>query len=270
MGLDLSYEVTGEGPPLIVLHGLFGSARNWRAIAKQLADSYRVWTLDLRNHGDSPWADNMSYQAMAGDVQSFMERHDIGSACVMGHSMGGKAAMTLGLTRPELVASLIVVDIAPVERPPDLRSYVKAMQAIDLSSVERRAEVGDLLAPAVEDRAVRAFLLQNLVAEGGKLRWRLNLEAIDREMEEIGGFPEALLERRYEGPTHFITGAQSGYVKPEHRDRILRLFPEVTLSVIAGAGHWVHAERPESFLRAVRRFLLEQNSTGRTDRSNHH
>lgn len=265
MTIELSCEVTGEGSPLVVLHGLFGSARNWRAIAKGLSDGYRVWCLDLRNHGDSPWADEMSYEAMTGDVRAFMARQGIEGSAVMGHSMGGKVAMTLALENPELVGSLIVVDIAPVRRPPELRSYVRAMAAIDLAAVSRRAEVGELLAPEIEDRSVRAFLLQNLVIRDGALRWRLNLEAIDREMEEIGGFPDDLLGRRYDGPTHFITGALSAYVKPEHRDLILRLFPKVTLSVIAGAGHWVHAERPESFLRAARRFLDAEQGTNKRD-----
>jgi pimeloyl-ACP methyl ester carboxylesterase len=255
MALDLSYEVTGEGPPLVVLHGLFGAARNWRMIARGLADGYRVWCLDLRNHGESPWDDDMSYEAMAGDVRAFMVRHGIEGAAVMGHSMGGKAAMTLALSHPELVGALIVVDIAPVSRPPDLRSYVRAMADIDLSAVSRRAEVGELLAPAVEDRSVRAFLLQNLVMTDGVLQWRLNLDVIGRLMEAIGGFPETLLERQYAGPTHFISGALSVYLGPEHRDLILSLFPATTMSVIAGAGHWLHAEKPDSFLRALRRFL---------------
>ena len=255
MALDLSHEVAGDGPPLIILHGLFGSAGNWRAIVKGLADSHRIWTLDLRNHGESPWDDDMSYEAMAGDIRAFMARQGLEGAAVMGHSMGGKVAMTLALTEPDLVSRLIVVDIAPVQRPPDLRSYVRAMAKIDLSAVRRRAEVGELLAGTVEDRSVRAFLLQNLVMAGGAPRWRLNLDAIDSQMEAIGGFPEQLLDRQYAGPTHFITGALSAYVKPEHRDIVLRLFPAVTMSVIAGAGHWVHAEKPESFMRAVRRFL---------------
>jgi pimeloyl-ACP methyl ester carboxylesterase len=238
-----------------VLHGLFGAGRNWRAIARGLADTRRVWTLDLRNHGNSPWDDDMSYEAMAGDVHAFMVRHGLEGAAVMGHSMGGKAAMVLALAYPELVGALIVVDIAPVTRPPDLRPYVKAMADIDLSAVTRRAEVGELLAPAVRDRPVRAFLLQNLTMKDGVLQWQLNLAAIDRQMEAIGGFPQALLDQRYDGPTHFIAGALSPYVGPEHRDPILRLFPATTMSVIAGAGHWVHAEKPDSFQRAVRRFL---------------
>lgn len=238
-----------------MLHGLFGAAGNWRSIAKGLADTYRVWTLDLRNHGDSPWDDDNSYEAMAGDVRAFMARHGLEGAAVMGHSMGGKAAMALALTWPEATGALIVVDIAPVTRPPDLRPYVKAMADIDLSAVTRRAAVGELLSPVVEDRPVRAFLLQNLAMKDGILQWRLNLDAIDRQMEAIGGFPEALLDRRYDGPTHFIAGALSPYLGPEHRDLIMRLFPATTMSVIAGAGHWVHAEKPDSFIRAIRRFL---------------
>ena len=258
MTLDLSYEVAGSGPPLVILHGLFGSARNWRSIAKGLSSDYRVWCLDLRNHGGSPWDDDMSYEAMASDVRTFMMRQGLAGAAVMGHSMGGKAAMTLALSTPELVGSLIVVDIAPVKRPPDLRSHVRAMAAIDLAAFSRRSQVGDFLAPAVEDRSVRAFLLQNLEAADGRLRWRLNLDAIERQIDAIGGFPEDLLARRYEAPAHFIAGALSAYIKPEHRELVLRLFPAATMSVIAGAGHWVHAEKPDSFLRAARRFLDRQ------------
>ena len=255
MALELAYDVTGDGPPLIILHGLFGSARNWRGIASGLAGSRRVFSLDLRNHGDSPWAEDMTYEAMADDVRAFIEAEGIAGAAVLGHSMGGKAAMTLALADPEAVGALIVVDVAPVTRPPELRAYARAMAAVDLSLVSRRADADRLLAETIEDRRIRGFLVQNLVMRDGTAAWRLNLDAIDRQMEAIGGFPEHLLARRYDGPTHFIAGAQSGYVKPDHRDLILRLFPATTLSVIAGAGHWVHAEKPESFLRAVERFL---------------
>ncbi len=255
MPLDLAYDVAGNGPPLVILHGLFGSARNWRAIATRLAGRYRVFSLDLRNHGDSPWHPDMSYEAMAGDVRAFLEAQDIVGAAVLGHSMGGKAAMTLALMHPEQINALIVVDVAPVTRPPELRAYARAMAAIDLAQVTRRADADRLLATSIDDRRVRAFLVQNLSVRHGTPAWQLNLDAIDRQMETIGGFPQHLLERRFAGPTHFITGAESDYVRPEHRDRILRLFPATTLSVIGGAGHWVHAEKPESFLRAVERFL---------------
>lgn len=255
MALDLAYDVTGDGPPLVILHGLFGSARNWRGIAGGLGKRYRVFSLDLRNHGDSPWDADMSYEAMAGDVRAFIGSQDIAGAAVMGHSMGGKAAMALALESPELVGALIVVDVAPVTRPPELRAFTRAMAAVDLSQVARRADAERLLQAAIDDRRVRGFLVQNLVVRDGRAAWRLNLDVIDRGMEGIGGFPDRLLRRRYDGPTHFITGALSGYVRPEHREVILRLFPATTLSVIAGAGHWVHADRPDSFLRAVTRFL---------------
>jgi pimeloyl-ACP methyl ester carboxylesterase len=255
MAIDLAFEVTGEGPPLVILHGLFGSARNWRRVARGLRDHYRVYSLDLRNHGESPWDSTMSYEAMADDVRAFIEAEGIAGAAVLGHSMGGKAAMALALARPELVGALIVVDVAPVTRPPELRAFTRAMAAIDLSRVARRADADRLLAPAIEDRRIRGFLVQNLAVRHGAPAWRLNLDVIDRQMEAIGGFPDHLLEKIYKGPTHFVTGALSAYVRPEHRELILRLFPSTTLSVIAGAGHWVHADRPESFLRAVARFL---------------
>lgn len=255
MALDLAYDVIGEGPPLVVLHGLFGSARNWRGIAKRLADRRRVYSVDLRNHGDSPWDDDMNYPAMADDLRAFLERHDIAGAAVMGHSMGGKAAMALALLYPEQVSRLIVVDVAPVAYDARLRTYARAMADVDLGAASRRAEVDALLAPGIPEAGIRAFLLQNLVARDGGLSWRLNLAVLDREMETIAGWPDDLMVRRYDGPAHFVAGGRSRYIRPEHRETILALFPAATYAIVPGAGHWVHAEKPEAFVRAVVRAL---------------
>ncbi len=253
--LELAYEAVGDGPPLVVLHGLFGSAGNWRAVAKRLGARRRVWCLDLRNHGASPWADDVSYAALAGDLEAFLARHGIAGAAVLGHSMGGKAAMALALQHPEAVAALIVVDVAPVAYGLDLQAYVHAMAGVELAQAERRGEADALLAEEIADAGVRAFLLQNLVTRDGRLAWRLNLAALDRGMETIAGWPEALSARRYDGPTHFIAGGASRYIRPAHRDAILALFPAATYTVIPGAGHRVHAEKPDAFVRAVERFL---------------
>lgn len=255
MAVELAYDVTGEGPPLVVLHGLFGSARNWRAIARRMAARRRVYSVDLRNHGESPWNDDVSYAAMADDLRCFLDRHDIAGAAVLGHSMGGKAAMALALLHPDLVSALVVADIAPVQYGTDLGAYVRAMAAVDLSAASRRADVNALLAPEIPDAGIRAFLLQNLVERDGGLAWRLNLAALDRGMETIAGFPDEFAAHRYAGPAHFVAGGESRYIRPEHRDTVLSLFPAASYAVVPGAGHWLHAEKPDAFLRAVERFL---------------
>lgn len=260
--LDLAFESIGDGPPLVVLHGLFGSGRNWRGVARQLATTHRVWTVDLRNHGDSPWADSMDYPAMAEDLRGFMARHGLFGATVLGHSMGGKVAMALALIHAEPVGRLIVVDIAPVGYPPAMRAYARAMRAIDpavagarAAVAGTRAAVDSALASSVPDAGVRGFLLQNLTLRDGVLSWRCNLAALDDGMEAIAGFPAPLPHRHYAGPVRFIAGARSDYIRPEHRATILALFPHATHEAVPAAGHWVHAENPEGFLRAVRRAL---------------
>lgn len=260
MTLELAateYGATGydDRPPLLVLHGLFGSGRNWATVAKRLAASHRVLTLDLRNHGHSPWADAMDYGAMAADVRGFIAARDLGRVALVGHSMGGKVAMTLALQDAAPVERLVVVDIAPVPNPPRLHAYVKAMQALDVGRIGRRAEADAALAAVVTDPADRAFLLQNLVIEPGHVQWRLNLDAIERDMPAILGFPELAPGRVYDGPTLFVAGARSDYVRPEHEPAIRRLFPRAQIAHIAGAGHWVHAEQPEAFLGTLMPFL---------------
>ena len=255
MTLDLASTEQGSGPPLLVLHGLFGAGRNWAGIAKALADRNRVFLLDLRNHGASPWAETMSYPEMAEDVLAFIRAHGIGEVALLGHSMGGKAAMLAALAEPGTIQRLVVVDVAPVAREPVLLAYAQAMAAVDLSRITRRNEVDPLLASAVPNPAERSFLLQNLVSEEGALRWRINLEAIQRDMAEIAGWPERLPAASYPGPALFVAGAKSDYIRPQDEPAIRRLFPSAEIVRIPGAGHWVHAEAPEAFLAAVKPFL---------------
>jgi esterase len=261
MSLDLAYAEHGSGgPPVIVLHGLLGSARNWTAIAKRLAAAnHRVYALDLRNHGGSPWADDTGYAAMAEDVRRLMDRRGLAEAAVVGHSMGGKVAMVLALEHGERVERLVAVDIAPAAYAGGtFLSYIRPMRAIDPSGVSRRGEVDERLREAVPDSGVRAFLLQNLVSdEGGGFRWRVNLAALEAGMAEIVGFPMPEAGRAYAGRTLFLAGERSDYVRPEHRETIRRLFPNATVEVVPGAGHWVHAEQPERFLERLLAFLNE-------------
>ncbi|KPP92511.1 MAG: putative hydrolases or acyltransferases (alpha/beta hydrolase superfamily) [Rhodobacteraceae bacterium HLUCCA08] len=231
-------------PKLLIAHGLFGSGRNWGVIAKRLADRYHVLAPDLRNHGDSPWFDSHSYDDLAQDLAALLDR----PTDVVGHSMGGKAAMVLAVTYPDLVNRLIVADIAPVAYAHSQSHNIAAMRAVDLSGVARRSEAGDLL--QVEE-ALKPFLLQSLDADGK--RWKLNLDVLDRDMDKIVGFPE--LDGQFDGPALFLSGADSDYLQPAHRDRIKALFPAAKFAKIPGAGHWLHAEKPREFEAALRAFL---------------
>ncbi len=233
--------------PLLMAHGLFGSARNLGAIAKRLSDGREVTVADMRNHGHSPWHETQSYLDMAHDLASVISR----PTHVMGHSMGGKAAMVLALSHPDLVDRLVVADIAPVGYGHTQLPLVDAMKTLDLQYVETRGDADKMLAAQVPEPGVRAFLLQSLDVK--EKRWRLNLDVLRDEMDKIIGFPE--IDGRFDGPTLFLTGAESDYVRREHRDRIKDLFPKARFASLVGAGHWLHADKPREFEQAIRLFL---------------
>lgn len=252
---DLSVSETGEGRPLVILHGLFGSKRNWATVAHRLAGRHRVIAVDLRNHGESPWRPRHDYPALAADVAAVIERRAGGAAAVLGHSMGGKAAMVLALTRPELVERLVVVDIAPVRSTATPIEYVRAMRALPLERFTHRLDVKEALAPVIPDPLVLGFLALNLVSGPAGLSWAVNLAAIEDNFPTILGFPQTPTLRRFTKPTLFLAGGRSDYVRPEHEPEIRRLFPAARIEVIAGAGHWVHADAAEAFVAAVDAFL---------------
>lgn len=255
--LTLHFDLMGgehPGTPLVILHGLFGSSTNWRSIAQQCAMLRPVFTLDLRNHGRSGWHDNMNYPAMAADVVAFMQQQGIGSAHILGHSMGGKVAMVVSLTVPEQVASLTVADIAPVDYAPTLIAYIKAMRSLDMCAMQSRADIDLALARTISHEKSRAFLLQNLTRADGQYRWRLNLDVLAEHISEISGFPD-YAGRQYSGPGLFVHGAQSDYVQPDHEAVIRRYFPAAELSCIKQAGHWLHVQQPQIFLERLHRFL---------------
>jgi esterase len=256
MAVALAHKDYGAGPPVLILHGLFGSAGNWTAVARRLGERFRVFALDLRNHGASPWDARMDYPAMADDVAQFVRVQGLDAASLIGHSLCGKVAMTLALRAPALVRKLVVVDIAPVSRPATHAVEVDAMRALDLGGIGRRAAADAAMKPRIADDAVRAFLLQNLVSGADGLHWRINLGAIDDQMDAISAFPDAS-RAPYRGPTLVIRGALSDYFAERDLPAFARLFPAYRLVTIAGAGHWVHAERPEEFLAAVTPFLAE-------------
>src|SRR5256885_529009 len=206
----------GEGPPLAILHGLFGSGRNWTSIAQRLAKQHRVVTLDLRNHGASPWADTMDYEEMAADVRATLHARGYHRYALLGHSMGGKVAMVAALQHGAEVERLVVVDIAPVNYPPHHLALVQAMRELDLAGIERRSEADARLAGSIRNPAERAFLVQNLLFEDGRARWRLNLAAIEQAMPKLGEFPDLPPTAIYNGSALFVAGGQSDYLRPEH------------------------------------------------------
>ncbi len=241
----------GNGTPLLIAHGLFGSARNWGVLSKRFAVDRPVVAVDMRNHGDSFWSDEHSYPSMADDLAHVIGEIG-GQADVLGHSMGGKAAMVLALTQPDLVRKLIVADIAPVTYPAAPSEEVAAMKAIDLSVVERRSDADLQLQRYVTDPSVRAFLLQS-ISMGDQPRWKLNLDVLDDTYGDIRAFPE--VRGQFGGETLFITGALSSYVQPKDETLIRHFFPNIKIVPIPDAGHWVHAENPRAFEEQVKQFL---------------
>ncbi|MDO6728683.1 alpha/beta fold hydrolase [Marinovum sp. 2_MG-2023] len=239
-----------SGTPLVIVHGLYGSARNWGVIAKRLSDSRPVIAVDQRNHGDSAWADSHNYPDMAQDLAEVIA--DLGGrADVVGHSMGGKAAMVLALRHPDMVNRLVVGDIAPVTYSHDQTQFIDAMKAVDLQQVNKRSDALAQLARHVDDPTLQSFFTQSLDVAGK--RWKLNLDVLARDMDKIIGFPE--VSGVFDGPALFLSGAESDYVLPEHRPAIRALFPKARFAKLVGAGHWLHAEKPREFEASVRAFL---------------
>lgn len=241
---------TPDRPALIIVHGLYGSGRNWGVFAKRLADTRHVITPDMRNHGHSPHLPGHSYEDMAGDLAELIE-HIGAPVDLCGHSMGGKAAMVLALQRPDLLRRLIVADIAPVPYSHSQSQHIAAMRAVDLSAITRRSEAAEQLGAQGVEPALQSFFTQSLdVAEK---RWRLNLDVLEAEMEKIIGFPQ--VSGSFDKPTLFLAGADSDYVRREHRDHIKSLFPAARFAKLPGAGHWLHADKPREFEAAVRAYL---------------
>lgn len=240
-------------PPLVIVHGLYGSGRNWGVIARRLADKRKVIAVDMRNHGESPRYPTHSYPELAADLAEVLA--PLGAEVdLLGHSMGGKAAMQLALTGCPNLRRLVVADIAPVAYGHDQSHHARAMMALDLSGITSRSEADRRLTDLVDDPSLRAFFLQSLdiKADGGP-RWRLNLPVLEAEMGKIVGWPGTL--GRFDGPTLFLTGAESNYVRPEHREHIRALFPKARFAKLPGAGHWLHADKPREFEETVRVFL---------------
>lgn len=243
----------GAGEPLLILHGLFGSCDNWHPVAKALARRFCVWVPDLRNHGRSFRSPRLDYDVMAEDVQRLMDALAIDRAILLGHSMGGKAALRFAALFPERVARLIVVDVTHKARPPIYGDAIEALVRLDLNAFNRIKDVAAELQPSIPDPAVRFFLLKSLgrLPDGG-FRWKVNLEAIRRNLPLISGPVDI---RVFPKPSLFVRGADSNYIDPDDWPEIKGCFPQAQLATIAGAGHWPHVDNQPAFLAALSDFL---------------
>lgn len=249
----------GQGEPIVLLHGLFGAARNLGAVQRALAPQFRVIALDLRNHGTSQHAAEMDYPEMAADVLKTLAELDALPAALVGHSMGGKTAMQLALTRPDTVSRLLVADIAPVPYVHGNDCVAEALLALKLSPGLTRPAADAALADAVPDMSMRGFLLQNLVL-GESPHWRIGLREIARAIPALEGW-EMPPNVRYDGPTLFVSGASSDYVRHEYRPTIRALFPRARFVTLKNAGHWVHVDNPSGFVSVLEGFLQSRDET---------
>ena len=243
----------------MLLHGLFGAARNFGTVQQRLATQYRVLALDLRNHGSSPHQPNMSYDAQTADLWDTLGRHDAKPATLVGHSMGGKLAMYAALQSPNSVSRLVVCDIAPVAYPPQFRTYARALLDLDLSCGLTRPKADSALAAAIPEAAVRAFLLQNLEL-GSPPHWRCGLAEIVASLPEIEAW-DAPAGVQFSGPVMFLVGERSSYVRAADRSIIYALFPAAKFVTLKDAGHWLHADQPEAFVSALEGFLAKYHLT---------
>jgi len=252
---ELHYTSDGEGEPLVVLHGLFGSGRNWQSHVRQFASRFRVINVDLRNHGQSFHADEMNYPAMATDVAALLQQLELESCRVLGHSMGGKVAITLAFNHPALVARLVIADIAPVSYLHHYDDLIDPILALPLDQIESRTQADHLLRPHIPEDSLRVFLMQNLVRQADGWRWRVNWRTIQRDMEYLTGFDEMPADWRVDVPTLFIRGARSDYIGDTEIEVIRQRFGDVEIATIENAGHWLHAENPAEFSRKVLGYL---------------
>ncbi len=253
--MKLNYKKVGEGSPLIILHGLFGSLDNWMSIAKELSPNFEVFLVDERNHGQSPHSNEFNYVVMANDLYEFVQEHNIINPIVLGHSMGGKTAMQFAMNYPNSLSKLIVADIAPKGYPVHHRQIIDGLLSLNFEMIKTRQEADAELSKHIGDLSVRQFLLKNLYwIEQGKLAWRFNLSVINNNIDMVGvGLKNIQL---FSKPTLFVRGEKSNYVLDSDFENIKNIFPNSEIETISNSGHWVHAENPTEFLEIVKSFLM--------------
>jgi esterase len=253
----LNYQQLGQGTPILLIHGLFGSLENLNMVAKPLSEHYQVISVDVRNHGDSFHQENMAYSTLVQDIITLLDHLAIKRCAILGHSMGGKIAMQVALEYAERVEKLIIADIAPVDYPPHHLEIIKGLQAINLKLVTKRSDADKQLSTFVKNLGVRQFLLRNLAPDGqGKFHFKCSLNNIGKGYQQImvaNNLPEG--KEPYPGDTLFIKGGNSEYILAEHKTAIGKLFPSSKAKIIQGAGHWLHAEKTVAFNKITLDFL---------------
>lgn len=267
-----SYENTkvneeSKKPPIFIMHGMFGSRSNWHSLAKRFSSGGRkVVSIDARNHGESPHTSEMDYFLMSKDILNLMDEMGHEKVSLLGHSMGGKVSMCTALTHADRVDSLIVVDVSPISSPrlksKTLPDYLQQMLKIQCKLLDLRIEdttlstarliANDLLKEVEKDPHIRQFLATNLIDKDGRFKWRVNLDSIINNYLSLCKFPE--FDTQYKGPTLFVGGSKSDYIKPTCLPGIERLFPSSEVQYIQDAGHWVHADKPSDFIKTVQQF----------------
>ena len=249
---------SGQGPDLVLLHGLFGQGNNLRSVARALEADFRVHCLDLPDHGRSPWLTTASLATYAAAVRGWMDQHELTATHIFGHSLGGKVAMELALTEPARVAKLVVADMAPVTYAEHHQVILDALQQVAAQGCHTRAEAEALLGEVVDDPGVVGYLLMSLErgADSEVYQWRFNLAGL---AEGYGRLREAPTEAApFQGQTLFLKGSESAYIQASHEPEIQRRFPRSQLVTVNQAGHWLHIDQPAAFNSAVRDFLLAE------------
>ncbi|MFM9984900.1 MAG: alpha/beta fold hydrolase [Flavobacteriales bacterium] len=252
--MNLFVKTLGEGRPLIILHGLFGSGDNWITHAREFANHFKVYLIDQRNHGHSPHSEEFSYKAMADDLLEFAAKENLRDMCIIGHSMGGKTAMYFALENAFLIDRVVIADMGIKQYKPHHEEIFKGLLAVDVERCEGRKEAEERLLPFIQETGTRQFLLKNLYwKEAGKLAWRFNLPVLFEKRDEI---IRAIPEGKCDTPMLFLRGADSHYVTENDFPAVLGQFPRASLETIDNAGHWLHADQPEEFRHRVLEYLL--------------
>ena len=255
MNKILHSKILGEGKPLIILHGLFGMLDNWQALAKEFACFFETHIIDLRNHGRSFHANQHNYELMSEDLLSYLNAYNLDEVYLIGHSMGGKVVMTFACMYPQSVEKLVVVDIAPKYYPPHHQKIFSGLNAVEQAKIKSRKDADQILSQYFSESAMRQFLLKNLYWRSStELTFKFNLEVLSDQIENIG---QALhTDALFDGPTLFIAGQSSNYIKETDVELIESHFPDFEIVEIPESGHWVHAENPDQFFDKVIRFLI--------------
>lgn len=252
--MKLQHRIIGEGKPLIILHGLFGSSDNWQTHAKRFSDYFQVILVDQRNHGHTDWSDEFDYDILAEDLHELITDLGLEKVNLLGHSMGGKTVMRYAQLYPDTIEKMIVVDMGIKGYPPHHQEILKGIAALNATPMDSRSAAEEVLLPFVPENGTRQFLMKNLYwIEKGKLAWRMNVEVLEREMQNI---LKAISDEEVFVQTLFIRGGMSKYIIDEDIPEIEDRFPDSSFLTIENAGHWVHAEQPEEFMNAVLEFLL--------------